>query len=319
MAWLLRRPSSSTPSSGFSSSSTAEDVTHGIDASNLTAIVTGASSGVGAETARVLAMRGAQVVMAVRTVSSGEAVKESILQETSNASVHVLQLDLSSMASVRKFANEFKSLNLPLNILINNAGVMACPYQLSTDGIELQFATNHIGHFLLTSLLLDDMKQTAQKSGIEGRIVIVSSEAHRLSYRGGIRLDKLNENSGYVAFLAYGQSKLANVLHAKELTKKLQEEGACITVNALHPGAILTKLQRHTQILAKIHRFTTFFWKTIPQGAATQCFLAVHPHVKGVSGKYFSNCNESKPSGYVNDPKLATALWEVSEKMTSGD
>eukprot|EP00250_Pteridium_aquilinum_P022745 c25651_g1_i1 orf=298-1251(-) len=316
MAWLLGGRSS--PSSGFSSSSTAEEVTHGIDASNLTAIVTGASSGVGAETARVLAMRGAEVVMAVRTISSGEAVKESILKETSNARLHVLQLDLSSMASVRRFASEFKALGLPLNILINNAGVMACPYELSTDGIELQFATNHIGHFLLTNLLLDDMKRTAQASGIEGRIVIVSSEGHRFTYRGGICFDKLNEKSGYVAFLAYGQSKLANVLHAKELAKKLQEEGICITVNALHPGAIVTKLQRHSQFLATVHRFTSFFWKTIPQGAATQCLLALHPFVKGVSGKYFCNCNESKPSGYASDPNLAKTLWEVSEKITAG-
>lgn len=310
MAWIFRRSPS-----GFGSSSTAEQVTHGIDASRLTAIVTGASSGVGMETARVLAMRGAQVVMAVRNVAAGEAVKENILQESSSARVRVLELDLSSKASVRKFSSEFKSLKLPLNILINNAGVMACPYQLSVDGIELQFATNHIGHFLLTSLLLDDLKTTAKESGIEGRIVIVSSEAHRFTYSGGIRFDKLNDKSGYVAFLAYGQSKLANILHAKELAKRLQETGECVTVNALHPGAILTNLQRHARFIGMLQSLTSFLWKSIPQGAATQCFLALHPFAKGVTGKYFYDCNEAKPSGYANDPKLAETLWELSEKM----
>lgn len=303
--------------SGFSSSSTAEGVTDGIDASNLTAIITGASSGVGAETARVLAKRGAEVVMAVRTISSGEKVKESILKETGNARIHVLQLDLSSMASVRKFASDFKTLNLPLNILINNAGIMFCPFQLSADGIELQFATNHIGHFLLTKLLLDDLKQTAQASGIEGRIVIVSSGAHKLTYSKGIRFDKINEESGYSSYFAYGQSKLSNVLHAKELTKKLQEEGTSIIVNALHPGAIHTQLQRHSKLTSVVYYLTSLFWKTIPQGAATQCYLAVHPSVKGVSGKYFCDCNEAKPSSHAEDPALAKTLWDLSEKIVA--
>lgn len=317
MAWLLRRSASVNPS-GFSSSSTAEEVTLGIDASNLTAIVTGASSGIGAETARLLAMRGAQVVMAVRTVSAGEVVKDRILQETSHARVHVLEIDLSSMASVRAFASTFKSLNLPLNILINNAAIMACPFQLSVDGIELQFATNHIGHFLLTNLLLDDLKRAAKESGIESRIVIVSSEMHRFPYRGGICFDKLNDKRGYVGYLAYGQSKLANVLHAKELAKRLEEEGECVTVNSLHPGTIMTKLARQSLVLTMVHPFTGYFWKSISQGAATGCFLALHPFAKGVSGKYFSNCNESKPSGYASDPKLAKLLWDFSEKSTCG-
>ncbi|KAI5067193.1 hypothetical protein GOP47_0017721 [Adiantum capillus-veneris] len=292
MGWLFGKSASPSRSSGFSSSSTAEEVTHGIDASHLTAIVTGASSGVGAETARVLAMRGAQVVMAVRSVSSGEAVKQSTLQETSNARVHVLQLNLSSMASVRKFASEFQALNLHLNILINNAGVMACPFELSADGIELQFATNHIGHFLLTELVLDNMKRTAQESGIEGRIVIF-----------------LNNKSGYNSWLAYGQSKLANVLHAKELTRRFQEEGVCIIANALHPGVIMTGLQKHSILAGKVAPFLVpFIMKTIPQGTATQCLLALHPFVKGVSGKYFVNCNESTPSGNENNPDGRSSL-----------
>ncbi|KAI5077582.1 hypothetical protein GOP47_0007406 [Adiantum capillus-veneris] len=266
MAWLqLLLGCHSSPSSGFTSSSTAEEVTQGIDASNLTAIVTGANSGLGEETARVLAMRGAQVVMAVRNVSSGETVKNSILEETNNARIHVLKLDLSSMASVRGFVSAFKALGLPLNILINNAGIMGCPFGLSTDGIELQFATNYIGPFLLTKLLLTEMKQTAETSGIEGRIVNMSSEAHRYTYWGGIRFDKLNEKSRYGPFLSYGQSKLGNVLHAKELARRLQEEGINITANSLHPGTIYTNIERHTIFFTWLHRCTWFLWKDVHQ------------------------------------------------------
>lgn len=313
MVWPFRLP---TPS-GFTSSTTAEQVTNGIDASNLTSIVTGANSGVGMETTRVLAMRGAQVVMAVRNVSSGENVKKTILEETNGARLHVLELDLSSMSSVRKFSKDFKSLNLPLNILVNNAGVMACPYKLTTDGIEMQFGTNHIGHFLLTTLLLDELKKTAKRSGIEGRIVNVSSDAHNVTYHGGIRFDKLNDESSYKPYRAYGQSKLANVLHAKELAKRLQDEGESVIINSLHPGIIKTNLYRNNSIIDWVRGFTAFLWKTVPQGAATQCYVALHPSVKGVSGKYFRDCNEADPSKLAGDPKLGQTLWEFSENLTA--
>lgn len=312
MNWLLRRPGPS----GFSFSSTAQEVTEGIDASGLTAIVTGASSGIGSETARVLALRGAHVVMAVRSVDAGNSVKETIIKEIGNAQLDVLELDLSSMASVRDFASNFKSLNLPLNILINNAGIMACPFQLSQDGIELQFATNHIGHFLLTNLLLEDLKKTAQKTGIEGRIVIVSSEGHRFA-SSGIRFDKINEKTGYYAFLAYGQSKLANILHANELTRRLQEEGVNVTANSIHPGSILTNLLRYRTILGTLAQIIKFALKNIPQGASTQCYVALHPQLKGVGGKYFSDNNEATPSLQATNTELAKKLWEFSEKIIS--
>ncbi|KAL3021446.1 hypothetical protein AAZX31_05G194700 [Glycine max] len=182
--------------SGFSASSTAEQVTQGIDGTALTAIVTGATSGLGLETTRVLALRGVHVVMAVRSLDSGKNVKETILKEIPSAKIDVMELDLSSMASVRKFAADFNSSGLPLNILINNAGVMATPFTLSQDNIELQFATNHLGHFLLTNLLLETMKKTVGVCNQEGRIVILSSEAHRFAYREGIQFDKINDESG---------------------------------------------------------------------------------------------------------------------------
>ncbi|KAK8470326.1 hypothetical protein PHAVU_004G112900 [Phaseolus vulgaris] len=221
--------------SAFSSSSTAEEVTEGIDGTALTAIVTGASSGIGAETSRVLAMRGVHVIMGVRNMVAAKDVKEAILKEIPIAKVDAMELDLSSMASVRKFASEFISSALPLNILINNAGIFGTPFMLSEDNIELQFATNH----------MDTMKKTADESKREGRIVNVTSCGHRLTYRGGIRFDKINDESSYQKFRAYAQSKLANILHANELARRLKEDGVDITANSLHPGLIVTNIHRY--------------------------------------------------------------------------
>ncbi|XP_028773262.1 short-chain dehydrogenase TIC 32, chloroplastic isoform X3 [Neltuma alba] len=235
--------------SGFTASSTAEEVTRGIDGSGLTAIVTGATSGIGAETARVLALRGVHVVMAIRDVKAGRQIKEAMVRDNSKAKIEVMELDLSSMESVRNFARQFNSCGLPLNILVNNAGIMATPFKLSKDNIELQFGTNHIGHFLLTNLLLDTMKRTSTEHRKEGRIVNVSSRRHRFSYPEGIRFNKINEKSGYNSLSAYGQSKLANVLHANELARLLKEERVDITANSLHPGAIATNLFRHHSLI----------------------------------------------------------------------
>ncbi|XP_038989017.1 short-chain dehydrogenase TIC 32 B, chloroplastic-like isoform X2 [Phoenix dactylifera] len=253
-------------SSGFGSASTAEQVAEGIDASNLTAIVTGGASGIGAETVRVLALRGAHVVIAARNMEAANDTKQLILKSNPAARVDTLKLDLSSLKSVRSFADKFISMDLPLNILINNAGIMFCAYQLSEDGIEMQFATNHLGHFLLTNLLLEKMKSTARKTGIEGRIVNLSSIAHLHSYDEGIRFDNLNDSDGYSDKKAYGQSKLANILHANELSRRLQEEGANITVNSVHPGLIVTSLWRHSFFLMRVLKlFTSIFWKNVPQ------------------------------------------------------
>ncbi|KAI9159695.1 hypothetical protein LWI28_001016 [Acer negundo] len=230
--------------SGFSSSSTAKEVTQGVDGSAFTAIVTGGSSGIGIETVRALALRGIHVTMAVRNVAA----------------------DLSYMASVRKFVSDFIARDLPLNILINNAGIMAPPFTLSKDNIELQFATNHIGHFLLTNLLLDTMKKTAKESGREGRIVNVASDGHKFTYSEGIRFDKINDPSEYTGFSGYGQSKFANILHANELAKRLKEEGVNITVKSLHPGGIATNLARHNGVLNFLsNTIGKFFGKSLEQ------------------------------------------------------
>ncbi|XP_010243086.1 PREDICTED: short-chain dehydrogenase TIC 32, chloroplastic-like [Nelumbo nucifera] len=312
--WLFSRKGPS----GFSYNSNAEEVTQGINGTGLSAIVTGASSGIGTETTRVLALRGVRVVMAVRNVDAGMDVKETILKEIPDAKIDVMELDLSSLASVRKFASEFNSSGLPLNILINNAGVMATPFKLSKDNIELQFATNHLGHFLLTDLLLATMKITARDSKKEGRIVNVSSEAHRFPYREGIRFDKINDESGYTSFFAYGQSKLANVLHANELSRRLKEEGVDITANSLHPGSIVTNLLRyHSFVNGLVQKFGKYVLKDVPQGAATTCYVALHPQVTGVSGEYFSDSNIAKPSRQAKDVELAQKLWDFSQNLVN--
>ncbi|XP_010553028.1 PREDICTED: short-chain dehydrogenase TIC 32, chloroplastic-like [Tarenaya hassleriana] len=302
--------------SGFGSASTAEEVSQGIDASSLTAIITGGSGGIGKETARVLAKRGARVIIGARNMGAAENAKAEILKHNSSARVTVLELDLSSIASVRSFVRDFDSLSLPLNLLINNAGIMFCPYQLSQDGIELQFATNHIGHFLLTNLLLERMKKTVKESGVQGRIVNLSSVAHIYAYPHGILFDDINDISCYSDKRAYGQSKLANILHANELSRRLQEEGVNITVNSVHPGLIFTNLFQHTALLMRFLKFFSFFlWKTVPQGAATTCYVALHPNMEGETGKYYADCNEVSPSKLARDQSLALKLWDFSIKL----
>ncbi|XP_052137202.1 short-chain dehydrogenase TIC 32, chloroplastic-like isoform X1 [Oryza glaberrima] len=308
--------------SGFGGASTADEVTAGVDASRLTVVVTGATNGIGKETARVLALRGAEVILPARTLESGMKVKQSLAEEIPSSKLHVMEMDLSSLDSVRSFAKSFNSSYRHLNVLINNAGVMSCPFGLSKDGIELQFATNHVGHFLLTNLLLDKMKATAKETGLQGRIINVSSISHRGSDGSCFDLDKLNDKSKYRPFKAYGHSKLANILHANELSRRFQEEGCNLTANSLHPGVIATNLPRHiltNSLIISIFSVMKPFLKSIPQGAATNCYLALHPGLKDVSGKYFADCNEATPTAVARDAELAKKLWEFSEELTSGD
>ncbi|OWM72051.1 hypothetical protein CDL15_Pgr017934 [Punica granatum] len=225
--------------SGFSARSTAEEVTHGIDASGITAIVTGASSGIGIETTRVLALRGAHVIMAMRNMGAGREVKEAIMKELPSAQIDTMELDLSSMASVRKFASDYVSSGLPLNLLVYNF------------------------------------------------------------------------------VLAYGQSKLANILHAKGLARLLKEEEVQITANSVHLGAISTNIFRHHKLInAIVCSIIKYVLKNIPQGAATTCYVALHPRVAGVSGEYFADSNIGKPSNLARDANLAKKLWNFSINLT---
>ncbi|CAM8930178.1 unnamed protein product [Rhodiola kirilowii] len=313
--------------SGFGSSTTAEEVTEGIDATNLTAIVTGGACGIGFETSKTLALRGAHVVIAARNTAAANEAKQQIVKEIPSARIDVLKLDLASLKSVREFVDEFISINLPLNILINNAGIMWYDKKNGTSCCRLfshifkyllTFMRYFAGHFLLTNLLLDKMKHTAETSGIQGRIVNLSSVAHQHTYPGGIRFDKINDKSSYNDKKAYGQSKLANILHANELSRRLKEEGVNITVNSVHPGLILTNLfQHHAKLMRVLYLLSFIIWKNVAQGAATTCYVALHPSLKGATGKYFTDCNEFIPTKLAMDENLRKKLWDFSNKLVS--
>ncbi|XBH58931.1 hypothetical protein VPH35_080279 [Triticum aestivum] len=296
MLQAARYPLGSPGASGFGSKSTAEGVTASCpDLGSLTAIITGATSGIGAETARVLAKRGARVVIPARNV------------KCPGTDVLVLHLDLSSLASVRAFAGRFLSLGWPLNLLINNAGKFSHgQLALSEDGVEMTFATKYLGHFLLTKLLLGMMAETAAPTGVQGRIVNVSSSVH--DWFSGDWADYLQ---------AYAVSKLANVLHTKELAARLREMGADVTVNCVHPGIVRTRLNRDREGLVTDLAFVLLskLLKTIPQAAATTCYAAVHPRLAGVSGRYLADCNEALPSPAAASRSEAARLWKASEDM----
>ncbi|KAG0462262.1 hypothetical protein HPP92_020738 [Vanilla planifolia] len=306
--------------SGFGSKSTAEEVTEASpDVSLITAIITGATSGIGAETARVLAMRGARLVLPARSLKAAEETKERILGEFPGTKIIVLPLDLSSLSSVRSFVSHFLSLRLPLNLLINNAGKFSHNYALSEDSVELTFATNYLGHFLLTKLLLEKMAETAASTGIEGRIVNVTSGIH--SWFSGDCLQYLNlltrKKMPYDATRAYALSKLANVLHTIELSTRLERMGARVTANCVHPGIVRTRLTRDREgfLTDLVFFMASKLMKTIAQAAATTCYVAVHPAVAGVSGKYYTDCNEASPSPSGSSRVEAALLWSASEEM----
>ncbi|KAJ9549792.1 hypothetical protein OSB04_022335 [Centaurea solstitialis] len=325
--------------SGYGSKSTGEQVVSVVDLHSSTAIITGATSGIGAETARVLAKRGARLVIPARNLKAAEETKARITLEFPETEIIVMRLDLSSLKSVKSFVSDFEALNLPLNLLINNAGKFAYDHGISEDGIEMTFATNYLGHFLLTKLLLKKMIETAKTTGIQGRIVNVSSGIHTwfsgdlIRSLGQITRDK----SHYDATRAYAISKLANVLHTKELARRLQS-GYVITRSLFtlnntesNGGKCDCKLctswgcenWTHKRSGRFHHRFVFFltskFLKTIPQAAATTCYVATHPELRNVSGKYFADCNEATNSKIGCNPKEAARLWSFSEIMVSTD
>ncbi|CAM6088836.1 unnamed protein product [Calypogeia fissa] len=308
---------------------TAEKLTEGIDASNLTIIVTGGTHGLGKETVLVLAKRGAHVYLAARNLKAAVEVKQEIVKETASARIDLLKIDLASLESVRTAAKEFLALNVPLNVLVCNAGIVSAAVEYSVDGIEMDFATNYLGHFLLTSLLLDKMKE-ANESGIEGRIVNVSSHTHEaFPQEGGIKFDEIYRPDKPavdgtplgVALRNYGQSKLAQILYTKELAKRLQDEGVKnVVVNSLHPGMVRTNLVNQAPSWMKpvINFAFVTFGLTPAQGASLQTYLAVSPNVKGITGKYFADGKEYELKyKYALDEELQKKLWDFSRKFIS--
>jgi len=276
-------------------------------------IVTGSSSGIGLEAARVLANKKSEVIIAVRSEGKGEKATKIIIDQNSEANVKLMLLDLADLRSVELFANKFKNKYSKLDILINNAGVMMPPYGKTKDGFELQIGTNHLGHFALTGQLLDLLKNTPNS-----RIVNISSKAHT---RGNINFNDINwENRKYNAMRAYGDSKIANLYFTYELKDCLIKTGNNPTVTAAHPGWTATELQRHSGIFSFLNNFLAM---SIEQGALPTLRAATELDVK--SGDYFGPDKFQEWRGYPikvesnllsHDKEIAKNLWSGSEDMT---
>jgi NAD(P)-dependent dehydrogenase (short-subunit alcohol dehydrogenase family) len=317
--------SSTRVTTSFTAQSTAAEVIAGTDLTGQRAVVTGASSGIGVETARALADAGAEVTLAVRDTAAGQRTAEDIQATTGAKDVRVAALDLTDPASVGEFTAAWQG---PLHILVNNAGIMATPQTRTPQGWELQFATNHLGHFALATGL-----HGALAAADGARVVSLSSSAHLFS---PVLFDDLHfTERPYDPWLAYGQSKTANALFAVGATRRWSDDG--ITVNAVMPGAIQTNLMRHIgeaelagfnahlqALVGDGAQAPEMVLKTIEQGAATSVLLASSPALDGVSGRYFEDCDEAGPhqpgtlSGvapHALDPEAAARLWDVSEKL----
>ncbi|XP_060727598.1 retinol dehydrogenase 12 isoform X3 [Tachysurus vachellii] len=267
-----------------------------------TALITGGNTGIGKETALDLAARGARVILACRDVEKGEEAAAEIRTRVGGAQVEVRELDLADTYSIRVFAQRFLQEVSHLHILINNAGVMMCPYMKTADGFEMHLGVNHLGHFLLTFLLIGVLKRSAPS-----RIIVVSSLAH---YFGWIRFHDLHSQGSYNSGLAYCQSKLANVLFTKELARKLT--GLNVTVNSVHPGTVRSDLVRHSTLMSLLFALFSVFLKTPREGAQTSVYCAVAEELHSITGKHFSDCAPASVAPQGRCDETARRLWDVS-------
>ena len=311
----------------FGATSTTDEVLEGVDLSGKRILVTGVSAGLGVETARTLAAHGAQVVGAARDLNKAKTATEQVRAQAANGGgLELVELDLASLASVRACADALISADNPFDLVIANAGVMACPKSYTSDGFETQFGTNHLGHFVLVNRIVSLLKSGA-------RLVNLSSAGHRFS---DVNLDDPNfEHTPYTEFGAYGRSKTANILFAVEFDRRHKANG--VRATAVHPGGIQTELARHLspeaikQLIDGINAANlaadapVFSWKTIPQGAATSVWSGIVASADEVGGRYCEDCHVAELAegddirggvrAYALDPDHAQALWAKSEEM----
>ncbi|MEC0248117.1 SDR family oxidoreductase [Paenibacillus chitinolyticus] len=267
-------------------------------------MVTGANSGMGLATTIALARQGAKVVMLCRSEERGQSALREAIAASGSREIELMQCDLGSLRSIRSFAADFKSRYDHLDVLINNAGVVSLKRETTSDGFEVMMGVNHLGHFLLTNLLLGPLKRAEQ-----GRIVVVSSGAHKI---GKIRWEDPYLTKGYTVWTGYAQSKLANILFAKELAARLK--GTAVTVNALHPGAVGTQIgvDRNTGFGKSVIAMLRPFFLTPAQGAETAVYLAVSDNVSCATGEYFYRKKIAPVSARAKDKELAAKFWDWS-------
>lgn len=295
------------PKSKFNSRSTAEEVTAGLDLSGKTILITGCNSGLGLESMRALSARGAHCIAAARSKSKAEQAAREV-----GADVTAVACELSDLDSVATCADQIHAMGRPIDVLMCNAGIMALPKLQQKYGLEMQFLTNHLGHFVLVNRLLDRVRQAPA-----ARVVMVSSLGHYTSVPGGINFDNLSGDKNYVPFTFYGQSKLANLLMSNELSRRLEDSTA--SSNAIHPGIIYTPLMRNIgDLRAMLSKVISWpISRSVERGAATQCYVATAPALEGVSGHYFADCNPARKSAHGRNPELASRLWQVSEELAA--
>lgn len=309
--------------SGFGHETTTDQVLAGHDLTGQTVFVTGGNSGLGQETGRAMAARGAHVVLMGRDAAKLDEAADAIRAEQPDAHIDTITGDLGSLASLAACGAEARARLGKIDLLINNAGVMACPHERTADGFERQFGTNHLGHFALTAHLMPLIVAGAGK-----RIVNLSSRGHQFA---DVDFDDLHfDTRAYDPWISYGQSKTANILFSVALEARYGPAG--IHAYAVHPGGIQTNLGRHlteqmvADLMARVSTGSgSFAWKTIPQGAATSCWAATAPELAGTGGVYCEDCgvapvddasNERGVRSYALDPASAARLWEVSEALT---
>ena len=291
----------------FNKKSTGEEVTEGLDLSGKNVVITGVNSGLGYETMRVLAMRGAHIIGLARNMDKAKKACASVEGKTTPVAC-----ELTDFNSVVACTEIIKGLNQPIDVLICNAGIMELPELEQVYGIEKQFVVNYLGHFILTNRLLDQVKAANQ-----GRIVMLSSGRYKSAPPEGIQFDNLSGEKGYDPLTAYGQSKLAIALFSQELSRRL--EVTAVTSNAVHPGIIMTNLGRYLPTwkikLSKLIGWT--FMRSVEQGVASTCYVATNPELAKVSGQMFFNCSPIIPEGnHMSDSTLAAKLWDVSVELT---
>lgn len=287
--------------SSFGFHSTAEAVTEGIDLTGQCWVITGVNSGLGRESARVLAQRGAHIIGLARTGDSARSALGSLGVDGT-----AVACELSDLDSVRAAARSATA--QPVHGIMANAGVMALPTLRQTHGIEQQLFVNHVGHFELVRLLQPALQP-------HGRIVVLSSEAHRMADKRGLELDNAHGEVDYHPWRMYGRAKLANILFARALAARLTDAGNHQTANAVHPGVIRTNLARHVANPDRMFDRMKHIEKTVQQGAATQCSVAVRPEWATTSGAYFSDCVPLDPIAAATDDALAEALWAWTEQL----